>query len=136
MPTPLLTRLQKAYVRVFKTMCRLYFGEDAVLNFLREDAGDGGSVPFESLLVLPDKWDAKFSEFFGTTTFRIADLTAEFAAIVANSTHLMITGSSNAALNNMLYEFLPETQPPLQKDAFWKIRTKSLGRRYFAPVEE
>jgi hypothetical protein len=83
---------------------------------------------------LENGWLPEFSEFFGTTTFQVADVSDVFGAKVRDSSHLMVVNSDNAGLNNVLFEIVDGTQPPLGTDAFWKIRGRSLSKRISLPA--
>lgn len=107
-------------------------GDSAKLILLRED---GASAAFENLATVESRWASKYSEFFGNTTFSIADLTSEFAAKVRKATHLVVTGADIPDLNNMIYETLAETAAPDANKPWWRIRAKSVGRKYVGTDE-
>jgi hypothetical protein len=111
-------------------------GHDAKLVLLEEDDEGESGAPFIQVRVVESGWFPKFSEFFGTTTFMVADISEVFGADVNNrTTHVTVTGSDIPALNNLLHELAPETAAPTGDKPFWRIRAKSLGRRYVPPVE-
>jgi hypothetical protein len=125
--------ISAAYASGFDASRGVLIGKDAKLVFLRET---GTTVPFSVELTLPNKWDVEFSEKQGDATFKIADITSEFAMIVRKSTHFMVIDSDNPGLNNVLHEKLgDEVKPPLGDEPFWKVGAHSLNRVYVAPEE-
>lgn len=108
-------------------------GKDAQLILLRED---GESAPFtQEFAVETGGWCSEFSEFFGNTTFNVADITDEFAAAVKKATHLVVINSGMATLNDLIHETLAETAPPAGDKPWWRIRAKPVGRKYVATEE-
>jgi len=103
-------------------------GAGAKLHFLQTD---GGSQRFTQQLTLTDAWAASFSDFFGTTTFKVARPDVAFSEIANRATHLVVTDSDNPALNNQLHEINREHTRPAGVKAFWKIRATTNGKRYF-----
>lgn len=115
----------------FDAIRKALHGANAKLILLKED---GGAKAFDVVETLGSAWLPEFSEFFGTTTFQVADVTEEFGAKVRRTSHLIVVNSDNAALNNALFEVVEGTQPPLGAEAYWKIRAKSTSRRIPTPA--
>jgi len=107
-------------------------GVNAQLVLLKED---GGAAPYVVLLTRDGEWYPKFSEFFGTTTFNVAAVDVEFAALVRKTTHLMIIDGDIPSLNNILHEMQAETAAPVGDKPYWRIRAKSVGRKYIQSEE-
>lgn len=105
-------------------------GAEAKLLLLRLD---GGEKAYKIITTIDASWFAKFSEYFGTTTFSVANIEAEFGAMVRKSSHVTVTGSDLEALNNELFRIKPDTQPPLGSEPFWKIRAEATGDKYRPP---
>lgn len=111
----------------------LLIGEGATFKLLREI---GESQPYEEIRDVETGWRSRYSEFFGNTTFDVADVTSDLAADVDAATHLVVLGATIAGMNDMIYELLPDTAAPDSDHPFWRIRAKSTGRRYTGSGEE
>lgn len=116
----------------------LFVGEAAKLVLLREDGAtkafdtDGG---FPYTVAAP--WNPEFSEKFGYTIFRVADTSAEFAAIARKATHVVVTDSLIPSLNNVIHSKLTgdnETAAP-DADPTWRICGRPEGRKYISGSE-
>lgn len=116
----------------FDALRETLIGDAANLVLLRED---GVSAPFETIVTITSGWHSEFSEFFGSTVFSVADLTAEFAAKVRKTDHLVVTGADIPDLNNMIHETLENTAAPDADNPYWRIVAKPVGRKYVASEE-
>lgn len=126
--------LTGAFGKGFDAKRKILLGKDAKLVLLAERDGDDGA-PFNTVRTVLTGWTSKFSEFFGTTTFKVANISESFGADVRNSTHVMVTDSKMPALNNTLHELQTETAPPDGDKPFWRVRAKSVGRKFIPPDE-
>lgn len=116
----------------FDALRETLIGDAASLILLRED---GTSAPFETVATITTGWNSEFSEFFGNTVFNVADLTAEFAAKVRKTDHLVVTGADIPDLNNMIHQTLENTAAPDADNPWWRIVAKPVGRKYVATEE-
>jgi hypothetical protein len=124
--------ISEAMAEGFDALRETLIGDSASLVLLRED---GVSGPFETIATITAGWHSEFSEFFGNTVFNVADLTAEFAAKVRKTDHLIVTGTDIPDLNNMIHETLENTAPPDAGNPWWRIVAKPVGRKYVASAE-
>lgn len=124
--------LTDVLAETFDIIKGLLIGEGAKFKLLRE-AGD--TETFEDVIEVAVGWRPKYSEFFGNTTLEVADVTTDFASKVKESTHLVITGSGVPSLNNVIYELLAETTAPDADRPYWRIRVRSVGRKYVGGEE-
>lgn len=124
--------LTEVLAESFDIIRGLLIGEGAKFTLLKEK---GDTEAFETIAEVASGWRPKYSEFFGNTTFEVADITAEFAAKVRASDHLVVTDSGVESMNNFIFEMLDETAAPDADKPYWRIRAKSLGRKYLAGEE-
>jgi hypothetical protein len=124
--------ISEATGEAFDALRETLIGDSANLILLRED---GTSAPFEVIATITSGWNSEYSEFFGNDTFNVADLTAEFGQKVRKTTHVVVTGADLPDLNNMLYKTQEGTAGPDADSPFWRIRAKSVGRRYVSADE-
>jgi hypothetical protein len=122
-----------AYADGFDAEREALFGADAKLLLLKLDGGDKEYATVETLT---SSWSAYFSEYYGSTTFQVARADDDFNNTVSDSevSHVMVIDSDNEALNNEPHEINRETTIPAGVEPFWKIRAKSIGRK-FVPTE-
>lgn len=116
----------------FNVKRELFLGKSATLILLRED---GSTAAFSEVATVQAGWNPEFSDKFGNTTFHVADATIEFAGVVRKATHLVVTGSGLATLNDVIHETMAETSAPDAKKPWWRIRAKSVGRKYVSSAE-
>jgi hypothetical protein len=100
------------------------------LVLLQEDGAIGKGAFKPSPRVVVNGWLPEYSDFFVRSTVNVADLSSELGMIINRSTHLVVIGSHNNHVNNILFEITPDTAPPLGGAPVAKIRCKSVGRRY------
>lgn len=124
--------LTEVLAESFDIIRGLLIGEEAKFTLLKEK---GDTQAFEEIAQVTSGWRAKYSEFFGNTTFEVADISSEFAAKVRASDHLVISGSGVESMNDFIYEMLDETAAPDADKPYWRIRAKSLGRKYVGGEE-
>lgn len=127
--------LTKIKGKEFDVLRKLFLGKDAQLVLLRED---GSTAAFETLATIASGWHSKFSEFFGNQSFYVADITTNFGSFSGPGrkvTHLMVVNSKLPTLNNVLHETLAETAAPDASKPWWRIRAKSVGRKYVGTDE-
>lgn len=121
------------FVVVFNDRKEHELGSDAKLVFLRQDGeAEAFKPPIRQQV---DGWYPTFSEFFGTMTFSVADISDQFFTDVRKSTHIMVIDSVLPALNQTLYELQEDTISPTGLEPWWRLRAKSLGRKYIATQE-
>src|SRR6266480_4015561 len=116
----------------FNVRRELFLGKSANLILLRED---GAAAAFSAVATIATGWNPEFSDKFGNTTFHVADISADFGALVRKATHLVVTGSGLQTLNDMIHETMAETAAPDADKPWWRIRAKSVGRKYVASEE-
>lgn len=110
-----------------------FLGAEAKVVLLREE---GKTKAFDDVVTVTSGWwSPKYSEFFGNSTFQIADVSQAFANQVRKASHLMVIDSAFPALNNTLHELASESAPPDSESPWWKLRAKPLGRKYIAEEE-
>jgi len=110
----------------------LLVGDAAKFTLLKET---GVIDNFDKIGDVTIGWRPRYSEFFGATTIEVADITEGFAAKVHDCTHIVITESGIPSMNDVIFEMLPETAAPDADKPYWRIRIKSLGRKYLSGVE-
>jgi hypothetical protein len=106
---------------------RRHIGEGASLVLLKIE---GSAQPYSELARVASGWFAKFSDYFGSTTFQVADTSAEFAAQVGEAAFLAVIGSQNETLEGQLHAINRETTRPAGVDPYWRIRATPTGKRY------
>lgn len=121
------TDITAAYAEGFDAIRSELLGLEAALLLLRTD---GGAQKFRTLLSLSDGWAAEFSEFFGSTTFKVARDEDEFNAAAREASHVIVVNSERTALNNQLFEVDSSSTIPAGVDPYWRIRAKQIGKRY------
>lgn len=121
------------FIIVFNDRKEHELGSDAKLIFLRQD---GEETPFKPAIRTQEAgWYPTFSEFFGNMTFSVADISDEFFVDVRKTTHVIVIDSVLPAVNNTIFELLEETVSPTGLEPWWRLRAKSLGRKYIAEEE-
>jgi len=125
--------LTEVLSETFDIIKGLLLGDEAKFKLLKEKGDD---ETFEEIAEVTVGWRAKYSEFFGATTVEVADITEAFAAKVKGSTHIVITNAGVPSLNNVINEMLDETAAPDADKPYWRIRIKSLGRKYVGGEEQ
>ncbi len=110
----------------------LLLGDEAKVLFLKRK---GTTESFEDVVEVTAGWRSRYSEFFGTTTFDIADVTQEFTTSMSKATHLVVKDTGLVGMNNGLYEMQPETAAPDSDHPYWRVRARSLGRKYVSGQE-
>jgi hypothetical protein len=119
--------LAEAYSEVFDVKRGVFVGESAKLLLLKMD---GTTRPYAVVEQVDTGWTAEFSDFFGSTTFKVADISAAFASKVNETAFLVVVDCDNEALEGQLHAVNRETTRPAGVDPFWRIRATATGKRY------
>lgn len=120
-------KITAGYAKGFDAERKALFGKRAKLLLLRSA---GGTNAYRITATIEAGWVAEFSEYFGTTTFRVARADPAFNDAIRESDLLTVINSDNAALNNQLHEINGETTVPAGVDPFWRIRVRAKGGTY------
>lgn len=119
--------LTRAYSRGFDAKRRAFLGPNAKLVLLKVK---GDVKAFDVVGTIEKGWMGNFSEFFGASTFRIADSSSATAALIRRASHVMVVDSEKPALNNVVFAGDGKAQPPLQ-DPYWSFVATSEKRTYY-----
>lgn len=122
--------IAEAHAEKFNALREVYLGEAAKLLLLKVD---GSAAPYGTLAEVTNGWTAQFSDFFGSTTFKVVNSTSAFAGFVSEAAFVVVRDSDNDALNDQLHAINRETTRPAGVDPFWRIRATPTGKRYVAP---
>lgn len=114
--------ITSAYAEGFDAEREVLIGANAKLLML--------DVSHTILETVTTGWSAEFSEFFGSTTFKVARADEAFNDKVGEASFLVVTDSDNAALNRQLHTINRETTVPAGIDPYWRIRGNAKGERY------
>lgn len=115
----------------FDEIRRQLLGNNARLVLLKETDRESKDEPeFEIVKAFSEGWYPKYSEFFGTTTFNIADIHQLTAQKIRESSHLIVVNSNLSSINNLLHELTTDTAIPTPDKPIWGIRAKSTGCLY------
>jgi hypothetical protein len=106
---------------------RQTLGGEAKLLLLK---AEGGSLAYTSLKEVSEDWSFSGAPQGGPGTFRVARIDEAFAALVRETSHLVVVGSDNAALNNQLFAVERGTATPTGASAFTRIHAQETGKRY------
>lgn len=93
---------------------------------------DGTAQRFKTLAEVADSWGPRYSEQSGDA-FEVVKSDEEFNAAAREASHIVITDSTNAALNNQLFTINRETTTPAGTFPHWVIGVSPAGKRYAQP---
>lgn len=102
----------------------------ATLTLLKEDNNAQG---FKSLLTLDSKWgpDEQRGVDSITPLYNIADVSTDFASVMAKADGFVIVNSNLPTLNGEVHKLLKDrTQPPAPLRPYWAIFGQMTGNKY------
>lgn len=112
------SEITEAYAEAFDAKREVFLGARAVLVLLKPDMTPSAT---------PEHWTIDDEDRNSPLVILVADVSAEFAAVVRETAFAVIRDSSRGYLNDQLYATDGNTKP----DGFkgWRIGFRSEGRR-------